>query len=158
MGTEHIEIVADTGPLIHLNEIDALPLLRALDHIIIPDTVYAELQADEVPDALTEIEYELVEAENPLDHSVELDAGERAALSIASTRDDVVLITDDLAARETAQEWGISVHGSIGVIALRYRDGSLEKTEAAELMRALQTETSLFITDTVVERGIELLD
>jgi len=33
-----------------------------------------------------------------------------------------------------------------------------DRDEAASLMRALQRETSLFVTDAVVERGIRMLD
>ena len=53
---------------------------------------------------------------------------------------------------------GVEVHGSIGVIALGYARGLLDREEAASLMRALQRETSLFVTEAVVERGIRMLD
>lgn len=32
--------VADTGPLIHLAEIDALGLLETIDELLVPETVY----------------------------------------------------------------------------------------------------------------------
>ena len=65
---------------------------------------------------------------------------------------------DDLAAREIAAENDIEVHGSIGVIALGYTRGLIERDEAASRMRAIQRETSLFVTEAVVEQGIQLLD
>jgi len=34
----------------------------------------------------------------------------------------------------------------------------LDRDEAASRMRALQRETSLFVTESVVERGIQMLD
>ncbi|WP_435349193.1 nucleic acid-binding protein [Haloarchaeobius sp. HRN-SO-5] len=151
-----IVAVADTGPLIHLDEIDALQLLSAVDGLFIPQTVYEELEAGTVPSALNNIEYELVEAEET-EPTVDLDPGETAALAVASER-SAVLLTDDLAARDAAEDINVEVHGSIGVIVLAYTRGELTKSKAAELMRALQTETSLFITDAVVERGITLLD
>ncbi|WP_224338257.1 nucleic acid-binding protein [Haloprofundus halobius] len=148
--------VADAGPIIHLDEIDALALLSTVDKLLIPQTVYQELEAGTVPPALESIEYELVETDTTtLD--VDLDPGETAALAVASER-AAVLLTDDLAARDTANDHDVEVHGSIGVLVLAYSRGELKKTEAAKLMRALQTETSLFITDAVVERGISLLD
>jgi predicted nucleic acid-binding protein len=70
----------------------------------------------------------------------------------------VVLLTDDLAAREAASDAGVEVHGSIGVIAFGYGRGLLDRHEAASRMRALQRETSLFVTEAVVERGIRMLD
>ncbi|RKY69209.1 MAG: hypothetical protein DRQ02_01720 [Candidatus Latescibacterota bacterium] len=42
MGSERISAVSDAGPLIHLTEIDSLPLLRIPDTVHIPDAVWAE--------------------------------------------------------------------------------------------------------------------
>ena len=149
--------VSDTGPLIHLAEIDSLELLSGLDQLYVPRTVHEELERGGVPDGLAGLSCELVEADETQVREDELDAGERAALAVAKER-DAVLLTDDLAARELASDNDIEVHGSIGLLALGYTRGRLDKDEAASLMRALQRETSLFVTDAVVERGIELLD
>lgn len=150
--------VADTGPLIHLAEIGALDLLTTLDRLVVPETVYAELQAGGLPDQLSEIDFERIAVDDPIDQTPELDAGERAALAVADNQQDLVLLTDDLAAREFAQQSDIEVHGSIGIIALGYHRGMLTTDEAAKYMRALQAEASLFITDAIVEQGIELLE
>lgn len=150
--------VSDAGPLIHLAEIDSLELLAEFDTLLVPETVYEEVQAGGLPNGLSEVADEVVAAGGgDTDVSDELDAGERAAISVARER-ELVLLTDDLAAREVASETGIDVHGSIGVIALGYGRGVLDRDEAASGMRALQRETSLFVTEAVVERGIRLLD
>ncbi|PGF17190.1 nucleic acid-binding protein [Natrinema sp. CBA1119] len=147
--------VADTEPIIHLDEIDALHLLSTIDHVLLPQTVCDELAAGTVPPALGAIEYELVEADAAaLD--VELDAGETAALAVAAER-SAVFLTDDLAARNAATERGVEVHGSIGILVLAYSRGALSESAAIGHMRALQAETSLFITDAIVEQGIALL-
>jgi predicted nucleic acid-binding protein len=69
-----------------------------------------------------------------------------------------VFLTDDLAARNAAAELDVEVHGSIGIIVFAYSRRELSKSEAIDRMRTLQAETSLFITDAVVERGIALLE
>lgn len=74
-----IVAIADTGPLIHLDEIDALQLLSAVDGLLIPQTVYEELEAGTVPSALNHIEYELVEAEET-ELTVDLVPGRRAVV------------------------------------------------------------------------------
>ncbi len=89
--------------------------------------------------------------------SEELDAGERATIAVAEER-RAVFLTDDLAAREAASNAGVEVRGSIGILALGYGRGLLDRHEAASRMRALQRETSLFVTEAVVERGIQMLD
>ncbi|MFQ3318319.1 MAG: putative nucleic acid-binding protein [Natronomonas sp.] len=144
--------VSDAGPLIHLAEIDSLELLSAFDTLLIPETVYEEVEMGGIPDGLSDLSSQLIEADEKRIESKELDPGERAALAAAKER-EVVLLTDDLAARETASDTGVEVHGSIGVIALGYGRGLLDRNEAASLMRALQRETSLFVTEAVVERG-----
>ena len=70
----------------------------------------------------------------------------------------MILLTDDLAARKVASDAGVEVHGSLGVIVLGYGRGLLDRGEAASRMRALQRETSLFVTEAVMERGIRMLD
>jgi len=149
--------VSDAGPLIHLAEIDSLELLATFDTLLVPETGYEEIEAGGVPDRLADLSYELVDADGIRVGAEELDAGERAAIAVAEER-GVVLLTDDLAARESASEAGVEVRGSIGVVTLGYGRKSLDRDEAASRMRALQRETSLFVTDAVVERGIRMLD
>lgn len=149
--------VSDAGPLIHLAEIDSLELFEAFDRLYIPETVYEELERGGVPDGLADIPFELTETDASRDDSTELDPGERAALE-ATEEHDATLLTDDLAARKAASEANIDVHGSLGVIALGYARGFIDEDEAASRMRNLQREASLFVTDAVVERGIQMLD
>ena len=149
--------VSDAGPLIHLAEIDSLELLSMFDTLLVPETVYEEVEVGGVPDGLSDLSYKLVEADERQVEAEELDAGERAAITVAKER-GVSLLTDDLAAREAASDANVEVHGSIGVIALGYGRGLLDRDEAASRMRVLQQETSLFVTEAVVERGIQMLD
>jgi len=152
-----VTAVSDAGPLIHLAEIDSLELLSAFGALLIPSTVYQELEAGGVPNGFQELSYDLVHASENRMQSEQLDAGERAALAVSAER-GAVLLTDDLAAREVAIDRGVEVHGSIGIIALGYGRGLITRTEAASRMRALQRETTLFVSEAVVERGIRLLD
>ena len=149
--------ISDAGPLIHLAEIDSLELLATFDTLLVPETVYEEVDVGGVPDGLADLSYERVAADESRIGAEELDAGERAAIAVAEER-GVVLLTDDLAAREAASDADVEVHGSIGVITLGYGRGLLDRDEAASRMRALQRETSLFVTEAVVERGIRILD
>ena len=149
--------VSDTGPLIHLGEIYSLELLTTFDHLYVPEMVYEELERGGVPGGLTDLSFEQVEPAELHPRTDELDAGERAALAVAREC-EAILLTDDLAAREAASEDDIDVHGSLGIIALAHSRELIDRDEAAALMRALQRETSLFVTDTIVERGIRMLD
>ena len=149
--------VSDAGLLIHLGEIHSLKLFAAFDRLYISETVYDEIERGGVPDGLEEITFERIEADELQPETTELDLGERAAIAVASDR-DAVLFTDDLPARDTANEHGLDVHGSLGVLAIAYANNLVDSDEAAALMRALQQETSLFVTEAIVERAIRKLD
>jgi predicted nucleic acid-binding protein len=149
--------VSDTGPLIHLGEIRSLELLDAFDRLYVPETVYDELERGGVPDDLEKLSFDRLEPDELQPETTELDPGERAALAMANER-EAVLLTDDLAARDAAVEHSIDVHGSLGVIAIAYAHGLVDRDEAATLMRALQRETSLFVTEAIVERAIRKLE
>ena len=149
--------VSDAGPLIHLAEIDSLELLTTFDTLLVSEMVYKEVDAGGVSDGLSDLSYELVEANESRVETEELDAGERAAIAVAEER-GVVLLRDDLAARDAASDTGVEVRGSIGIIALGYGRGLLDRHGAASRMRTLQRETGLFVTEAVVERGIQMLD
>ncbi|MCU4801971.1 nucleic acid-binding protein [Halobacteria archaeon HArc-gm2] len=151
-----VTAVADAGPLIHLAEIGSIDLLDVLGRLYVPDTVYKEIADGGIPAGMAGLSYERVSSDRVGDDE-SLDAGEAAALAVAINR-DAVLLTDDMAARDAADDAGVDVHGSIGVIALAYARGRLERDEAAERMRRLQHETSLYVSQAVVERGIEMLD
>lgn len=150
-----VAAVTDTGPLIPLAEVGALDLLSVFERLVVPETVRAELQAGVPPDGLADLEYATVAASDDALETGDLDPGEAAALAVARER-DAVLLTDDLAARKRASTEDVEVHGSIGVVALGCSRGRLDRDQAASLMRALQRETSLFVSSSVVERGIDL--
>lgn len=92
-------VVADTGPLIHLGDADALDLLDQFETLVLPETVFAELQAGEVPAGVQRLDYE----RRPISVDDEtwptLDPGETAALELCR-RLDGMLVTDDLDARQ----------------------------------------------------------
>ena len=67
--------VSDAGPLIHLAEIDSLELLATFDTLLVPETVYREVEAGGVPDGLADLSYEIVEADESRVGTEELDAG-----------------------------------------------------------------------------------
>lgn len=149
--------VADAGPFIHLAEIDSLALLSVLDQLYLPETVYEELAAGGVPSGMQALSYERVTADRDFSTRSELHEGEKAALAIAEEY-DAILLTDDMAARDVAKELSVEVHGSVGTIVFAYSENRIDRDEAVNRMRSLQNETSLFVTEAVIEHGIDMLD
>jgi predicted nucleic acid-binding protein len=149
--------VCDTGPLTHLSEIDLLYLLDEFDELVIPQTVHDELSEGTIPSSLAERDYTIRSVENSSEDYPTLDPGETAAI-VLCTEIDAILFTDDLAAREIAETLEIEVHGSLGVIIFSYAQGVFTAAEAKSLIRSLKRDTQLYLSDPLVEYGIQLIE
>ena len=62
-----------------------------------------------------------------------LDPGEASCLALAISR-RLILVTDDLAARELAQEKNVLLTGTIGILLAHVRDGSLSLAKANTIL------------------------
>lgn len=149
-------VVADTGPLIHLSQADALPLLELTGEILVPETVLDELEGGSTD--ISELEFTVEQvAIDPRSAYPHLDPGETAALVLCTER-DAVLLTDDLDGRNAANEEGIEVHGSVGVVLRGYSQGELSGEEAKLTLRELKQDTNLYLSRPLIEHAIELVE
>lgn len=154
MGDRLEKAAIDTGPIIHLNQIDSLQLIEIFEELLVTKTVLDELAEYEIPSSLEEINYQKTKADKNK-HS--LDPGKSTALETAEKK-EAVLLTDDLEARQKAKDIGIETHGSIGVIAIKQQKGKITMKQAASKIRQLQKESALFTTDHIVEQAIQKLE
>ena len=69
----------------------------------------------------------------------------------------ILLLTDDLAARDAARRLAIMPVGSLGVIVRVFRLDRVSLEEAERLLRRLRDDTTLFVTPTIVDLAIEQL-
>jgi predicted nucleic acid-binding protein len=117
-------VICDTSPILYLiliNQIELLP--RFYQTIIIPDIVQSEMQATGAPVALQKwidrppqwLEICSVPPGNytPLK---KLQAGEQGAILLAQSLQADLLIVDDLAARQIAQQLGMKIIGLLGIL------------------------------------------
>lgn len=116
-------VVADAGPLIHLDELHQSQLLETLAPIIVPEAVWSEVMHHR-PKAL---ESKYLTRQASTQTSAELEAlaklytlhrGEIQAISICHCHPNSRLLTDDTAARMAAKALGIQANGTLGVILL----------------------------------------
>src|SRR3954465_10868328 len=163
MGPRRLAAVADTGPLIHLAEIDCLALLGIFSELHIPEGVWRE--ADRPPtirEELTFAKQHALQQEEvakfTADHDLgKLQSGERESLLLCSKLALPVLLTDDLAVRKAANVLGLTPVGSIGIIARAHRMGRISRDAAEHHLRDLYTVSSLFVTSTIIDLAIERL-
>ena len=122
-----LTVVSDTSPILYLLLIDQIDLLpRLYQTITIPGVVQIEMQAKGAPTALQswithppdwlEITPHLEADYTQLPQLRRLQAGEQAAIALALSLQADLLIVDDLDARRTAQDLGLSIVGMLGIL------------------------------------------
>lgn len=150
-------VVVDAGPLIHLTQAGALRLLDEFERVTVPRTVLEEVSDGAVLDALSSVDHTVRAIDRSDEEFPALDPGESSAIVLA-LESGAILLTDDLAAREAAEDLGIEVHGSIGVVLDGYGRGHLTADESEALVRALKRETTLYLADPLVEYALQVLE
>jgi predicted nucleic acid-binding protein len=107
-------IISDTSCLILLDKINELQILHSLfGTIVTTQDIVAEF-GNVLP--------EWVEINDPADKDYQtiieatLDKGEASAIALAVEYDDCLLIIDDLKGRKYAQELGLNITGTLGVL------------------------------------------
>lgn len=165
MGHGQVEqAVADAGPLIHLHEVGQIDLLNLFKVLYIPGAVWAESanRINSPPLNLNNIRYHTLAASD-VDHFIQthslsnLHVGERESLCLCNQLDIPILLTDDLAVREAARRLCVRPVGSLGIVVRAHKEGVLTYSEAEKSLIALYEESSLFVTQTIVEIAIEQL-
>ncbi len=149
-------IVSDTGPLLHLQEVNALELARAAGSVKIPPAVAEEWRALDPQGAEGTPWVQIValpESGATLARSfVEgrlLDRGEAEAMVLAELIEADWFLTDDAAARFLAARRGLEVHGSLGVVLWAAAVGKIDQQSAEDFLERLG-KSSLWISARVL--------
>lgn len=167
MGIAGISVVADTGPLLHLAEIDCLSLLSIFETIHIPEAVWQECQrqGQTFQTALARVRHirrhplyqpdlvAFIQANN----LTKLHFGERECLYLCQQDKIPIVLTDDLAVRDAAKHLQLTPVGSLGIIVRAYHLNRISIVEAERSMLKLYDISSLFVTRTIVEMAIQQL-
>ena len=162
MTRSSLEVVCDAGPLIHLDELGCLDLLADFRAVYVPEHVWQEV-GQHRPGALISVEVQLQRTAVELsDHAsfqalvraLALDLGEQGALSLMISYPDAILLTDDAAARLSAETLGYRVHGSIGILLRAIRRRQRTRNEVLSLLRDLPARSSLHVRPALLEEII----
>jgi predicted nucleic acid-binding protein len=158
-------VVADTGPLNYLVQIQAIEVLPKLfDQIIVPATVYEELAHADAPApvrAFIALKPAWLEVRPNPDRSADdaadstLDEGERAAIALAASIGADLILLDDRAGVAAAYRRGLVVTGTLGVLDLAARRGLLDLATAFARLRATNFRYPPEIMDALLEQHRE---
>lgn len=158
-------VVCDAGPLIHLDELDSLPLLADFDSVLVPEQVWQEVEQHR-PSALVQSDLSLQKvsvvistqaAFQTLVRALSLGLGEQAALTLMQKQSRVIFLTGDAAARLAAVTLGYQVHGTIGILLRAIRRRQHTREEVLDILRRLPSQSSLHLRPALLREIIAQL-
>lgn len=136
-----MKVVADASVLISLSRIQRLELLheRFPEGVFIPPDVWKEVveEGGGRPGAREVAESEWIRIQDFTEQGivnllqVELDDGEVAAIALAYEIHADVILIDERDARQAAQQLGLRVLGTIGILTWAKQSGKLSSLQAA---------------------------
>ena len=151
--------VSDSGPLIHLDELECLTLLNDFSQITVPEAVWREVQ-NHRPQALKKKGGNLVRTSIPQQYDWEVETaaglftlqnGEKEAIYLSHQSPNSLFLTDDTAARLAARSLGITVHGTIGILVRSIRLKHKSKQEVVSILRSLPQKSTLHIKRSLLD-------
>lgn len=152
-------VVTDAGPIIHLSLVRLLRLLPALyQRVLVPDLVYREVvvDGDTLPGSaeLRQAQWTEVVSHDPAAPlfrllRAQLDPGEAAAISLAAARKPALVLSDDRPARLAAEQLGLAVRGTLGVLVEAKRRGEI--AAVAPVVADLRNQ-GVWLSDGLVQR------
>jgi predicted nucleic acid-binding protein len=163
--TKAAAVVCDAGPLIHLDELEALELLADFSRVFVSPAVRQEVEHHR-PSALSRPGVTLTWVAPLVDpdanllalaRAFALDAGEREALLVAHEHPEALLLTDDAAARLAAELLRIRVHGTIGVLIRAIRRRQRSPSEVISLIERIPAQSSLHIRPALLHEVLDQL-
>jgi predicted nucleic acid-binding protein len=155
-------VVADAGPLIHLDEMGCVDLLGDFPKVLIPAEVWSEAMRHRPGLELSHVPTAAVPPTTPapsarlvaLADSLGLHAGERAALALVEEVATDLFLCVDTAARLAAESLSIRVHGTIGLLIRAIRRNLRTKDQVLELLKALPDRSTLHVSGKLLAKVV----
>lgn len=148
-----LKTICDSGPIIHLDELNCLRLLEDFQEVLIPDTVHKEIKRYR-PLSLGNLNVPFVFSPGKIPDNIQLltlcrffalDAGETEGLALMEKNPGAIFLTDDASARLVAEQMGFRVHGTIGILVRSIRRSQMEPGEALRILKEVPSQSTLYI-------------
>ncbi|OGI15910.1 hypothetical protein A3K63_00940 [Candidatus Micrarchaeota archaeon RBG_16_49_10] len=160
--------ISNSGPLIHLSQIESFGLLGIIKNIYITKEVFDEVCSFSLPGSkevkkssnikVKDLNYKAKDLSRLISDKYSLDLGEATSISLAKQEKINLFLTDDLSAKVVAKEFGLQVHGSIGIILRAFRVGVLKKQDVIRSVQNLHKKSSMFITADLISYVIKQIE
>lgn len=155
-------VVADAGPIIHLDELDQIKVLNDYLPVLVPNTVWKEVERhrpglfrrypghfDRRP--VSEVDMRIA----TLATLFTLHAGEKEALMLCAQHSGSLLLTDDTAARMAANSIQVEARGTLGILLRSWRRGINTQQQLLSLLEDIPQRSTLHIRPQLLRTVIE---
>lgn len=150
------EAISDTGPILHLNEIDKLESLNIFERLYVTGLVAKELNSYGI-DVLTlgirtQILIVNVDDENRFQEITNLitkpiHPADTEVFILARDRNySIPVLTDDLTLRRQLEQQGALVIGTIGILVKAYHKGSMNREDLEGAIDSLFEKSTLYMS------------
>lgn len=148
-------VVADSGPLHYLIQLEQVDLLRRFyGQVLVPQAVAGELSTVGAPGVVREwitrppswVEVRPVASDVIAAITDDLDLGERSAIALAETLHADLLLIDEAAGRAEAKRRHLRVTGTLGVLRTGAEQGLVNVPDLLERLRT----TSFYLDEALL--------
>ncbi len=151
-------VVSDTSPLHYLILCGTETVLpRLFSQVVIPPTVFRELQQPNTPPAVREWArllpaWAAVRVPTAINLPLDVDAGELEAICLAREIKAAAVLMDDRAGRRAAIGCGLAVIGTLGLLEQASARGLIELPETIERLRQTNARLDPELIDAALKR------
>lgn len=160
-------IISDTTPIISLIKIQRLDLLEKLfGEVLIPEAVFRELTTNETfKNESTIVKSSKFIKTSPIKNkkSLEilqaasgLDDGESEAIILADELKSDVLIIDERKGRKVAQNLGIVITGTVGILIQAHYENMISEEEVKICFEYLKN-SSIRLSDSLIQEALSIM-
>lgn len=160
--------VFDTGPLIHLHEIDRLELvITVFNKLHLPEQVKREIHNEAIIQFMQQNstcvsihsvnEPELFATKEAYS-GFQLHLADLAVLSLLPKIMNAVAVTDDLSLRRAVESCGKTAVGTIGILLNGYKQGVIDKSQLIKLIDLTFTDSSLYLNSAFKTRVLSIVE
>lgn len=145
-------VIADAGPLIHLDELEVIDLLSDFGKVLVPESVLGESMRHR-PELKMASWLCVQQVRKTIDPNIRavmtrypLHVGELDALNLAMSENNVLFLTDDNAARLAAQSLNLEARGTIGILLRAMRQSRLTKVTTIRILESIPHKSTLHLS------------
>jgi len=153
-------IVTDSGPIIHLSQINTEFMWKIFSEVYVPDIVHMEVTKFALPgsDIFKDKRFKIITSNNnllneakKLHKKYEMGKNDSIILAHAKSFKADLLLTDDLELRELASKENIKPVGSVGILYRAFIKGHCDIKQLFKHLDSLFSKSSLYITKDLIQ-------